>query len=144
MQPNSHETEPGTHKISGITVRWDDKEHSVICYHFVGLWEWYDFAQASTQVFHMMAEVPHDVSLIFDLHHSLDVPVGALRAVKQLVSYAPANLDIIVIASDDKLTQQIFVNLLRLEKSLRKNITFSKSHEDAKILLRKHSAGQVN
>jgi len=127
-----------------ILVDWDDSQtHKTIRYDFIGMWEWFDFSQASTQAFHMMAEVPHEVNVIFDLRLSLDVPSGAFRAIHRLLQFAPENMDIIVIASEDKLTQQIFAMLLKLDKDLRRQITFAKTLEDARVLLQQYHAQQV-
>ena len=130
---------------SKISVEWDDDQRrTAVCYNIKGLWEWFDLAQASTQAFRMMAEVEHQVGLIFDFRYSLDMPpTGAMPAIQRLLEFAPKNMDIIIIASDDKNTQQTFVTLLKLDKTLREYITFAKSRDEALILLEHYQAQQV-
>ena len=71
---------------------------------------------------------------------SLDIPVGALRAIQRLLTFAPSNMDIIVVASEDKLTQLTFAMLMKFDETLRRSITFSKTCDDARLLLVKYRA----
>ena len=90
-------------EIICVTVDWDnDQIRDTLRYRFIGMWEWYDFSQASMQAFRMMSEVSHDVSVIFDMRLSLDIPVGALRAIRRFLQFSPPNMDIVVVASDDR------------------------------------------
>jgi hypothetical protein len=140
----TEDTQPAE-PVSTITVEWEDeKTRRAICYNFRGLWEWFDFSHASTQAFRMMTEVEHRVGLIFNFRYSLDMPpTGAMPAIQRLLEFAPENMDLIIIASDDKITQQAFVNLLKLDKTLREYITFAKSCDDALDLLEQYQAQRV-
>lgn len=141
MSHDPHPTEPNN---ACVTVAWDDpKERQILCYRFIGMWEWYEFSQASTQAFRMIAEVPHNVNVIFDMRLSLDIPIGALKAMQRLLQFAPGNLDVIVVLSADKLTQMTFIMLLKMDKLLRRHITFARSREDALILLTQYLAQEV-
>lgn len=140
----TEDTQPAE-PVSNIAVEWaHEQTRRAICYNFRGLWEWFDFSHASTQAFRMMTEVDHRVGLIFDFRYSLDMPpTGAMPAIQRLLEFAPQNMDLIIVASDDKITQQAFVTLLKLDRSLREYITFAKSRDEALDLLEQYQAQQV-
>ena len=139
----TEDTQPAE-PTSTITVEWEDAQtRRAVCYNFRGLWAWFDFSQASTQAFRMMSEVNHRVGLILDFRYSLDMPTGAMPAIQRLLEFVPQNLDIIIVASDDKNTQQAFVTLLKLDKSLREYFTFAKSRDEALDLLKQYQEQQV-
>lgn len=140
MIKDTQSTEP----VPTITVEWDDEQaRRAVCYNFRGLWEWRDFSRASTQAFRMMSEVDHPVGLVLDFRYSLDMPTGAMPAIQRLLDYGPENMDLIIVASDDKNTQHAFVTLLKLDKSLRDYITFAKSRDEALIVLADYQGQQV-
>ena len=121
----------------GIKVDWDDNlTREIICYNFSGMWDWYDFARASNRAFRLMEEVPHPVGVIFDMSISLDIPEGAMTAMRRMLEFSPANMSGIVVTNGDSLTQDTFVMLLRLDDSLRRHFAFANSIDKARTVLR--------
>lgn len=119
-----------------ICVSWDDENFkSILCYTFTGIWDWYDFSQASSSAFRMIDEVSHEIGIIFDMSHSLDIPVGALAAMERMLTYAPSNLGVIVVAGADKVTRYTFAMLMRMGSDLLNQMTLTRSVDEARAVL---------
>lgn len=107
-----------------VNVQWmNDNTQDTVCYEFVGLWTWYEFARASTQAFQMMSEVSYPVGVVFDMDASLDMPTGSLKAMRHYMRFAPENLDVIVLVNADYVTKASFNLLMQLDNCFRRRIT---------------------
>ena len=58
----------------GITVMWDNEQHSIIRYVFECHWTWDDFQVARELVYKMIDAETHTVALLFDVPRDVSIP----------------------------------------------------------------------
>lgn len=115
-----------------IKVNWDDNDQLAIRYDFNGVWDWVEFAWANTRAFDMIYTVSHEVSIILNMKNSIDVPVGALSAIQQMLSMSPHNMGVVIVVNCDRQTGYTFNMLNEFDPGLSKYLTLEKTLEDAR------------
>ncbi len=125
----------------GVNINWDDTlTYTSIRYDFNGLWVWKQLAQANKEAFAMMREVPHEVNLIFDMTASLDFPIGALDAIRQMLVLSPPNLGIIVVTNADEVAEYTFTMLSNFDEHLSTKLVIAHTIDLARGVLGDYNA----
>lgn len=115
-----------------IKVTWDDNDKLAIRYDFNGVWDWIEFAWANTRAFSMMNTVSHEVSIILNLKNGVDMPIGAMSAIQQMLSLAPHNLGVIFATHCDRQAAYTFDMLRKFDSTLAGLITLEKDVDTAR------------
>ena len=102
-----------------ISVSWDEQ---AIRYEFVGLWDWAELEAVHADVFDVIRAETGTISLIFDLTQSIDLPIGALSAMRRMFTYAPPNLGLLVVITTDDAATMTFGMLGNFDATLGKRI----------------------
>jgi len=102
-----------------ITVYWDKQS---VRYTFAGLWDWAELEAIHADVFEVIRERDQIISLIFDMCSSVDLPVGALSAMRRMFTYAPPNLGIVIVVTSDDAATMTFSMLGKFDAALGRRI----------------------
>lgn len=122
-----------------VHVHWENiEEHPIAIYQFDGLWDWDDLQAAHTVAFKTIREQTKTVSVVFDMTASVDLPVGALSAMRQMLAYAPPNLGVIVVLTDDAVTHTTFAMLSKFDQTLSSRIVTVPDTEGAYSILKEY------
>lgn len=76
----------------GITLNWDDPEHTILVFHYAKPWTWDEFEGVAKQLVTLLDEVKHDVYLVFDLRQAGYPPEGAMARFKQVTDLDHPNV----------------------------------------------------
>ena len=119
-----------------VQINWDHIEDQlIVIYQFDGLWDWEDLQAAHTVAFKTIRKQEKAVSVVFDMTASVDLPVGALSAMRQMLAHAPANLGVIVVLTDDAVTHNSFAMLSKFDQTLSSRIITVPDTEGAYSIL---------
>jgi hypothetical protein len=73
-----------------VSIQWDNNEHTVLRYDFLGRWTWAEYHQALRTAFEMMASVSYEVDIIADFTQSSGLPSNAISGfAPSTKSFAP-------------------------------------------------------
>lgn len=93
--------------MMGITVDWDDAEHTIIRMTFEGNWTLEDLRTKGMEVIQMLRTVEHPVYVISDFTASDSLPVGILWQARDLNRYRPANWAAGITITSDALARNL-------------------------------------
>lgn len=119
-----------------VQLSWETiEEYPFIRYDFNGLWDWGEVDEAHQAAFKEIKNADFVISLLFDMTASVDLPIGALSASRRMMAIAPDNLGLIVVVSDDEVTQTTFTMLSKFDPGLATRIVTVPDMHAAQVVL---------
>jgi hypothetical protein len=91
----------------GISVTWDDEEHSVIRFDYQGAWTWNELYDAVRESHLLLDTVNHTVDSIIDLEHSSLLPEHALSRAQNVVKMAHPNQGMTIVVGANTLVRTL-------------------------------------
>ncbi|MBX3061353.1 MAG: hypothetical protein KF726_00155 [Anaerolineae bacterium] len=96
----------------GISVFWDNDDHSIICQSFVGTWTWAEYDITISQIFEMIRAENHTVHIIADIRHSAPQLNGpAWKSYTRALRNMPTNTGLLVACGKGYFTTTFFLQL---------------------------------
>lgn len=96
----------------GISVFWDNEDHSIICQSFVGTWTWIEYDDSITQIFEMIRAENHVVHIIADIRHTAPQLNGpAWKSYTRALRNMPVNTGLLIACGKGYFTTTFFLQL---------------------------------
>jgi hypothetical protein len=118
-----------------INVQWDNDEHTLVRWDFIGMWDWNDFLAAQKASNDLINTVPHTVDIISDVSQSPHVPPGAIGRFRTYRRNDPANAGRVVLVGASIYIKTIVEIFRGMFPKTGGNFTFADSLEEARATL---------
>jgi hypothetical protein len=93
--------------MMGITVEWDDVEHTIIRMTYAGSWTLEELRAKGMDAILMLRTVDHPVYVISDFTETANLPVGILWQARDLNRLRPANWAAGITVTNDGLARSL-------------------------------------
>ncbi|HSS95563.1 MAG TPA: hypothetical protein VLK33_00955 [Terriglobales bacterium] len=118
-----------------INVQWDNEEHTLVRWDFIGMWDWNDFLAAQKTSNDLISSVPHTVDIIGDVSRSPHVPPGAMARFRTYRRNDPENAGRVVLVGANIYIKTIVDIFRGMFPKTGGNFTFANSLEEARSTL---------
>ncbi|MBX3062574.1 MAG: hypothetical protein KF726_06340 [Anaerolineae bacterium] len=119
-----------------VTVAWDNDEHTIILFTFIGNWTWREYWDACMQSNAMHATVKHRVYVIADLTASTTFPIDSPMYPIKTLRIAPVNAGTPRIAvNGGKIVEIVVKTFKRLYPGFANEYDIAPSLADARLIL---------
>ena len=115
-----------------INVQWDNEEHTLVRWDFIGMWDWNDFLAAQKASNDLINSVPHTVNIISDVSRSPHVPPGAIARFRTYRRVDPENAGRVVLVGASIYIKTIVEIFRGMFPNTGGNFTFANSLEEAR------------
>ena len=115
-----------------ITVQWDNEEHTLVRWDFIGAWDWNDFLAAQQASNDLINSVPHTVHIIGDVSRSAQLPPGAIARFRTFKRVDPENAGRVVLVGASIYIRTIVDIFRGMFPKTGGNFTFANSLEEAR------------
>jgi hypothetical protein len=119
----------------GITVLWDNDEHTVIRYDFEGQWIWSEFFVATGDAFTLTRSVSHTVDSISNFMPGAALPSDALFQFRRAMATAPPNRGVTVIVGGSTLIKTMVIVFGKVNRQLGARLFLADTLDQARTLL---------
>lgn len=120
----------------GVTVEWDNAQHTILRYTFTGQWTWEEFAAAFAEARALAKPVRHPVYYILDVRAMTAMPSGALARLRNIHLHHHGEDFVSVVVGSDPTIEALYILLTRTYKAIAKRYQFAETLEEARALLR--------
>jgi hypothetical protein len=122
----------------GINVQWDNDDHTLVRWDFVGEWNWDDFLAAQKASNDFINSVTHTVDIIVDVSKSQHLPPGAIGRFRTYRRDDPENTGRAVVVGAS-IYIRTMVDIFRgMFPNTGGNFTFANSLDEARSALTNH------
>jgi hypothetical protein len=98
----------------GISVYWQDHQHTVLCQSFVGTWDWDEYNASIDLMYSMIKQVTHTVHLVADVRYTAPQGHGpAWKPFSRALRRLPANTGLIITCGKGYFVTVFFLQLAR-------------------------------
>jgi hypothetical protein len=118
-----------------IIVQWDNEEHTLVRWDFIGIWDWNDFLAAQKASNALISSVPHTVHIIGDVSRSHHLPTGAIARFRTFKRADPENAGRVVLVGASVYIKTIVEIFRGMFPNTGGNFTFANSLEEARSAL---------
>lgn len=115
----------------GIDVEWVDKEKTILCFKYVGVWNWTEFHENVLQANQMKDSVEHTVDHIYDVTESAPLPRGAITQFYNLRKRAHPRLGRLVLVTEDRFYMALYNIMKKMYSDLGANFVIMLNLEEA-------------
>jgi hypothetical protein len=118
-----------------ITVQWDNEQHTLLRWDFIGVWDWDDFLAAQKEANELINSVSHTVNVIGDVSKSYHLPPGAIGRFRTYRRDDPENTGRVVVVGAS-IYIKTMVDIFRgMFPNTGGNFTFANSLDEARSIL---------
>ncbi len=118
-----------------INVQWDNEEHTLVRWDFIGTWDWNDFLAAQKASNELISSVPHRVDIIGDVSGSHQIPPGAIARFRTYRRDDPPNAGRVVLVGASAYIRTMVEIFRGIFPNTGGNFTFADSLEEARSAL---------
>jgi hypothetical protein len=118
-----------------IKVQWDNEQHTLVRWDFMGVWNWSDFLAAQNESNALIKSVSHTVDIIGDVSQIHRVPPGAIGQFRIYRRNDPDNTGRVVLVGANTYIRTIVEIFRGMFPNTGGNFTFADSLEEARSLL---------
>ena len=118
-----------------IKVQWDNEEHTLLRWDFVGIWNWNDFQAAQKESNALINSVSYTVDIIGDVSQSHHVPPGAIGQFRTYRRNDPENTGRVVLVGASIYIKTIVEIFRGMFPNTGGNFTFANSLDEARSVL---------
>lgn len=118
-----------------IKVQWDNEEHTLLRWEFMGVWDWDDFLAAQKESNDLINSVPHTVDIISDVSKSQHLPPGAIGRFRTYRRDDPENTGRVVLVGASIYIKTIVEIFRGMFPNTGGNFSFANSLDEARSLL---------
>jgi hypothetical protein len=124
-----------------INVQWDNEQHTLLRWDFIGVWNWDDFLAAQKESNDLITSVPHKVDIISNVSQSHHLPPGAIGRFRMYRRDDPENTGRVVVVGAS-IYIKTMVDIFRgMFPNTGGNFTFANSLDEARSVLGNVSSG---
>lgn len=121
-----------------IQFSWDNPEHTIVRYDFVGKWTWEELYETMHNSWDKVMQLPYVVDSISDFSQVHNVPPSAMTHLRSLSQNRPENTGMMVFVGANSYLTVMFQTFSKLfQTTLRRemNIQAAKTLDEARALL---------
>jgi hypothetical protein len=119
----------------GIKVQWDNEQHTLVRWDFLGVWNWNDFLAAQNESNTLIKSVPYTVDIISDVSQIHPVPPGAIGQFRLYRRNDPENTGQVVLVGANIYIRTIVDIFRGMFPNTGGQFTFANSIEEARSAL---------
>jgi hypothetical protein len=130
-----------------IHLYWEDNEHSLLRYDFVGKWTWGDFYPALAQGLKMEMLSVNRVDVLMDMRQSGSIGDGALAHIRKIADRQPPNVGLMVVITPSKFLTALFQAAIRSYPDVALYVRLAATESEARAIIsasRAEDEGVVN
>lgn len=127
-----------------VSVQWDNAEHSILRWTFLGRWTWDDYFVCCVSIRREMLRVNHAIDVILDLNDSGRIPSASFTAARETLMRVQKHIDTIVIVATNPMIRSLYEVFRKLNQEVMRqsNITLHlvQSLDDAYALVNQQAS----
>jgi len=123
----------------GITLRWGNKDHTIISYHIEAPWSWEEADHARLELDAMILSVNHRVDFIFDVGKIGSIPKNTLQIVYDRFVSVPRNAGVFAVVGAPMMVKAMLDVLRLLRPEVFSRYYTVGSLDDAQRLIQRHT-----
>ena len=118
-----------------VHVKWDNEEHTIILWSFVGRWTWGEYEDALNVVSTMLSSVDYLVDYIYDVRHMSILPPDVVTRFKGKYLKQPQNAGRFVAVGVDHNLRLVWNTFTDLPYARHLKVEYADTPEEARVLL---------
>jgi hypothetical protein len=115
-----------------IYVHFDDEQHTLIRYEFVGRWTWMEYDGAIKEASDLAKPIPHNVNMILDFSRENVLPPNVLSNIGSSMKALPREFDFALVVSESAFIQALVKVYQRGYPRLGSKVSYVKTLEEAR------------
>ncbi|MFN8374157.1 MAG: hypothetical protein U0694_14930 [Anaerolineae bacterium] len=130
-----------------VNVYWEDHEHTLLRYDFIGKWDWNDLYFALGQGLKMEMRCINRIDVLLDLRQSGAIGDGAIAHIRKLADKQPPNVGMLVVITQSKFLTALVQATMRSYPNVALYLRLAPNETEARAMIamsRKTDEGVVN
>jgi hypothetical protein len=118
-----------------VTYKWASSDKKIMIYSFEDPWEWPEYFALRPQSDAEISALSHKVGVIINIPRNLALGASALSQGSRIMNTKPANLDLMVVVTENGMYKTFLKMFLRVFRSMENELVQRDTVEEAVKLL---------
>ena len=119
----------------GVKVYWEDNEHTLLRYDFVGKWDWTDLYTTLALGLKMEMLSTNRIDVLLDMRHSGAIGDGAIAHIRKIADKQPPNVGMLVVITPSKFLTALCQAAMRSYPSASLYLRLASTESDARAMI---------